>query len=197
MDRRRLELAVLVVVAVAVAVTMQSNIIAGSAALAQGITLSPISYLPLVFKKSQVLALPTPTPTSVPTPTPTPAVPLPVDLVVTALAADPPQFDAYYAGLPMHLTMTVQNQGLGDAVGFSVHWLPQEPGVATTVVISSGVRLAAGNSITFAWDYTYHEASPFGSAYQTEGLADPTSVITEANETNNSRTLPLAVYDLM
>lgn len=135
---------------------------------------------------------PTPTPTPTPTPSPTP-IPRP-DLVVSAVSWTP---IAPIVGTPVIFKATIKNQGTANTPASTVHRVDFK--VKGETVSWSDTRtnsMAPGASVTLSAN-----SGPGGGASWTAiagttpvtAVADPTNLITESNETNNSLSANLVI----
>ncbi len=113
--------------------------------------------------------------------------PLP-DLTVTALAGDKA---LYEAGETMTITGTVKNIGVGTASATTVRLTI--PGIGTFSANVSALNAGASQMVTFSC------TAPTSLSAQTitmTALVDPSNLVEESNESNNSKTVMISVNAL-
>jgi len=103
-------------------------------------------------------------------------VPPLADLVVTNVSTNP---NPAFAGSLVNTAVTVKNNGVAAAGGFTVQWVPWLLGAPVSAQISS---LAAGASTTVSFDSLFSLTGQYAGTV----LVDPTNAVAEIDESNNT-----------
>jgi subtilase family serine protease len=175
LTRHSFVIALFLCIAFVGAAVAQSSVGALGGTLAAGLTRSPVAYIPIISRNNDGLPIPTATP-----------APHSPDLIITGLV----HTDTYaFPNVPLHLSMTIRNQGEGPANGFDVGWTPGDADHPDWIVEAAGLNLAAGQEMTIEWQYTWG----WIGEYATVGAVDYGNKVIESNESNNTQNLSLNV----
>lgn len=113
--------------------------------------------------------------------------PLP-DLIVSSLSSNKAE---YYAGETITITASIRNQGLSATGGFYVAL--SSPDLATQTKYVSALAAGGTTNVTFTYTAAQYSAA---RAIIVTATADSSGVITESNESNNTRSTTFTVLAL-